>query len=81
MADSLGLDSLYVALPDSLTVLDSLLSDTLVSPQDTGGDIDAEVEYNATDSLIFSLDGGTVELYGNAHINYEEITLEADYIR
>ncbi len=81
VADSLGLDSLSVTMPDSIMMADSLLSDTLVAPQPAGGDIDAEVKYNATDSLIFSLDEGTVELYGDAHITYEDITLEADYIR
>jgi len=75
------LDSLFGAFPDSLQISDSLRSDTLLAPRSSGGDVEAEVKYNASDSLIFSLDGGTVELYGDAHITYEDIILEADYIR
>ncbi|MCD4711080.1 MAG: LPS-assembly protein LptD [Bacteroidales bacterium] len=81
MADSLGLDSLSMTMPDSMMMADSLLADTLVAPQPAGGDIAAIVEYHATDSLILLLDSGRVELYGDAHITYEDITLEADFIR
>jgi hypothetical protein len=73
----MGLDSIYVATSDSLQMADSLSADTLAA----GGDIQAEVKYGATDSLIFALDGGAVELYGDARIEYEDITLEAAYIR
>jgi hypothetical protein len=65
--DSLGLDSLAT---DSLTVL-----------RGSGSEIEAEVKYNAEDSLVFSLDGRTVELFKGGHIAYEDIVLEADYIR
>jgi len=73
-------DSLFT-LPDSLQAADSVRSDTLAANQAVGSDIQAEVKYAATDSLVFALDGGTVELYGGASISYEDITLEADYIR
>ncbi|MEA3462647.1 MAG: putative LPS assembly protein LptD [Bacteroidota bacterium] len=81
LADSADLHSFYEALADSITVADSLSSDTLDAQRSAGGEIEAEVRYNATDSLIFSLDGGMVELFGDATITYEDITLEADYIR
>jgi lipopolysaccharide assembly outer membrane protein LptD (OstA) len=80
-ADTTGLDSIYLALADSLTMADSLSTDTLLADEPAGGDIASEVKYSATDSLIFGLDGGSVELYGNAHIEYESITLDAAYIR
>ncbi len=67
---------------DTVFQSDTLLqADTLQAAAGSGSDIEAEVEYNATDSLVFSLDGGIVELFGSAHINYQEITLEAAYIR
>jgi hypothetical protein len=81
VADSARMDLQLSILMDSLVRADSLLSDTIVTPQASEGDIAAEVKYSATDSLIFSLDGGAVELYGGAQITYEDITLEADYIR
>jgi lipopolysaccharide assembly outer membrane protein LptD (OstA) len=74
-------DSLYEAMLDSIAVADSLSSDTLDARPVAGSDIEAEVKYTATDSLIFSLDGGMVELFGDAVITYEDITLEAAYIR
>jgi len=67
-------------MPDSL-LTDSVLTDTIQIPQSSGNEIEAEVTYDANDSLIFSLDGRTVELYGEGHIAYEDITLDADYIR
>ncbi len=79
-------------LSDSLLVSrDSIFTDSagMVKPatdsafmvKTAGNEISSEVEYNATDSLIFSLDGGMVELFGDAVITYEEIELTAAYIR
>lgn len=73
-----GADSILV---DSLITADTLRVDSLVVDDNAGSDIRAEVNYNATDSLVFSMEGGTVEMYGDAHIAYEDIVLEADYIR
>ncbi|MCK5137057.1 MAG: LPS-assembly protein LptD [Bacteroidales bacterium] len=86
--DSLGHEESSVLQSDSVLfdepprfTIDSLTGDTIPVPAAAGSDIAAEVDYNAIDSLVFSLDGGTVELYGGAHITYEDIVLEADYIR
>ncbi len=81
VGDSLDVELLYEALSDSIMMADSLAADTLLASQSEGGDIAAEVKYGASDSLIFALDGGAVELYGDAHIEYEDITLDAAYIR
>ena len=81
VADTMGLDSIYRAVSDDIPLVDSLRSDTLPGPKPVGSDIASEVKYNASDSLVFSLDGGMVELYGKAHITYEEIVLDAAYIR
>ena len=77
-------DSAFLARRPTFRI-DSLTGDTLyldslaVTPQ-PGSDITAVVDYDATDSLVFSLDGRTVEMYGGANITYEDIVLEADYI-
>lgn len=75
-----GLDTLQPALLPGF-VIDSLTGDTIPVAQPAGSDIEAEVDYNAEDSLVFSLDHRTVEMYGGAHITYKDITLEANYIR
>jgi len=77
---TLAADSLFSGIPEGFTI-DSISGDTIPIVQSEGSDIEAEVKYTATDSLVFSLDGGTVELYGDARIAYEDITLEAAYIR
>ncbi len=73
-------DSLQMGLPPGFTI-DSITGDTILVPETVDSGIEAEVKYTASDSLVFSLDRGTVELYGGAHITYEDIILEADYIR
>jgi lipopolysaccharide assembly outer membrane protein LptD (OstA) len=80
IADSVRQELPQFVLPDSLLLADSVLTDTTAATQATGNDIEAEVDYTASDSLVFALDGGTVELYGDASITYEDIALEADYI-
>lgn len=69
--DSIGADSLQA---------DSLVADSLVVAPASSG-IEAKVDYTANDSLVFSLDGGSVEMYGDARITYDEIELTAAYIR
>ena len=81
VADSTNLDILYETLEDSIMMADSLTSDTLLAPAPAGSEIEAIVKYGSTDSLIFDLDRGGVELYGDAHIEYDEITLDAEYIQ
>lgn len=81
------IDSMIVAvdttsgpLPDGF-LIDSITGDTIIAPEPVSSDISAEVNYTAEDSLVFSLDGGIVELYGSGRITYEDIVLEANYIR
>ncbi len=71
-----GLDTTdLILVPDSL----SYASDSL---HDIGEKqaIDAPVDYNATDSIVYSIKDQKVYLYGEATIKYNDITLEADYI-
>ncbi len=76
-------------LPDSLqAITDPYLSqDSLVLQPDTvsrselGSAISDQVDYDASDSLIFSMDGGTVEMYNQAIVTYGDINLQAGYIK
>jgi hypothetical protein len=43
--------------------------------------LEAPVEYTAQDSIIYDLDSQYVYLYGSAVVIYQDITLEASYIR
>lgn len=66
---------------DSLTQSrDTLFSDTLQRSSLSSAITDL-VDYDAIDSLVFSMDGGTVEMYNKAIITYGDIKLEAGYIR
>ena len=70
-----------LTFPDDSLGLDSLAADSVMMIRGSGSEIEAEVKYNAEDSLVFSLDGRTVELFKGGHIAYQDIVLEADYIR
>ena len=90
-ADTLAVDGVDVLSDSLLTAMDSTISalntsdsinaDSASMAKKQGSAIESEVKYNASDSLIFSLDGGKVELYGDAIITFEDIELQADYIR
>lgn len=92
---AIGADTLYNSL-DSLSALRSDSSvfqvDTAFASADTtaadstarsglGGAITDLVDYDAADSIVFSLYAGTVELYNEAIITYGDIKLEAGYIK
>ncbi len=42
--------------------------------------LDAPVEYSATDTMIYDFTNELVHLYGDASVNYQTISLKADYI-
>lgn len=58
---------------------DSLNLDTVKVKSATG--LNSEIRYTANDSIKFSVDGKTIFLYGGGRIYYEELELDADYIR
>lgn len=70
---------------DEMSDLDTLLADTLQT-NSLGLDtiekpfIDAPIIYNASDSIILSLDGQKAFLYNNAKVNYQQIELTAYFI-
>ncbi|MBC5993127.1 putative LPS assembly protein LptD [Pontibacter cellulosilyticus] len=45
------------------------------------GDITTTIKYSARDSIMFEVDRKVVNLYGDAKINYGDLTLEAAYIQ
>lgn len=70
-------DTSKIAAPlakDTLTVK----TDTLV--QQKKGDIETTINYSATDSIVSTLDGKKIWLYGDAKITYGAIELAADEI-
>ena len=46
----------------------------------SGDSLDAKVEYNAEDSMIYDINNELVYLYGNAEVKYESLKLNADFI-
>lgn len=65
-------DSTVVLPADTLQLPDSL---TLAT------DFKSKVEYHAEDSIVYDLENGAVYLFGKAKTIYEDIALDADYIK
>ncbi len=83
-ADSLGILNANDTIPPEVA-LDSLSNDSLAVAADTlraapQGDIETTIEYTADDSTLMDARGKRVLLYGNAQVDYGEISLKADYI-
>ena len=66
-------DSLNQPITDSISQSDS----TKVKSKPI---LDSPIEYNAVDSILFSLDNKKVFLYGEAKITYQDMELKAAYI-
>lgn len=70
-------------IPDSslLSPIDTtsaVISDSTKVNKNKGIGIEADVDYTATDSIIFSMDGSKrVFLYGEAEVKYQDVTLKA----
>lgn len=89
-ADTLGIlnpSVLTDTIPpdDAAQAADSLPPDS-VQTGDTAsvqpkGDIKTTIQYNAEDSIYFDIVKQTIHLYGNAHIDYGEVSLDAAYIQ
>ena len=71
--DTLLLDSLTI---DSLRIQDSLDNVVLVKESD----IKEEINYSSEDSMIVDIMTQKVHIYGDAHVTYGDISLDADYI-
>src|SRR6056297_4050366 len=80
--DSIAIDSLKGARPDSLGVAvsdrvekKSAKPAYLVSPDS----LDSEVKYSADDSILFHVQKQQIHLFGNAQVDYTSTQLMADY--
>lgn len=83
VADSAAILPDTTRLPeDSLTTQLPLLGDSIndepskVAPQKS--DIETTINYNAKDSLFFDIASRKLYLYGDTHIDYGEISMEAE---
>ena len=65
----------------SVELSDTLRTDSLPVKRSVRTDVEANVVYSARDSMVFSIDGSMVELFGDASITYEDIVLKSDYVR
>ncbi|WP_420317993.1 putative LPS assembly protein LptD [Ekhidna sp.] len=78
-------DSLYNDTPDSLIRTDSSTNEVIQStdsslrkPASRQSDIETTINYNAKDSLFFNIKTRELFLYGETHIDYGEISLDAE---
>lgn len=60
-----------------LAVRDSVLNDSTAADDS----FKTTVKYSSKDSTIYAADGQVVELFGDANVEYGDISLKADYIR
>ena len=67
---------------DSISIVETTQFTDSVSSQEAQGSmvLEAPIIYNATDSIIISLDGRKVYLYKAGVVTYQKIELKADYI-
>ena len=67
-------------ISDTLSIEIFNTNDTVQARQTTAPYIDAPIDYDATDSIVGSLDGQKVYLYNEASVTYQQIELNAYYI-
>uniref|UniRef100_UPI0040284EBF putative LPS assembly protein LptD n=1 Tax=Prevotella sp. TaxID=59823 RepID=UPI0040284EBF len=78
--DTTGMDSLQLAVyHHNKAVDDSLLLDSINRKKKNG--IDAPVNYQADDSLVYMASTNTAHLYGSAEVKYENMDLKSDKIK
>ncbi len=79
-------DSLPLVAADTLSpVLDSLPAQSKPTKTNTkirysSDSLDVPVNYSAADSMIYDLAGEQIHLYGGASVEYESMSLKAEYI-
>ncbi len=82
--------SYYITNPDSTIAKDSIINsrnlqpDTTIAKSDTTDNetppLEEPIFSDAKDSLLYSIDGKKVFLFGDAEVKYESMELKADYI-
>lgn len=81
--DSIGISRFYQNPSDTnLKKTDKIrLSPDSVYSTNGGGFLKDDVDYTAEDSIVGSPGEGSAELYNQAYVKYQDITLEAGYIK
>ncbi len=84
------LDSIPIASADTMLYSDTIIGDTIITTSISGDTIidenigrtkfDSKVERFAKDSIVQDIANRKIFLFGEAVINYEDITLKANYI-
>lgn len=70
----------YLLLRDTVRTPDMLPADSLVNSPAEEVILEAPIDYTAKDSIIFSLDGQRVFMYGEAKVKYMSVELNAYHI-
>ena len=70
----------YLLVRDTTANGEMLLGDSIAAKSPDEVVIEAPIEYNAKDSIIFSLDGQRVYMYGDSKVNYQQVELTAAHI-
>ena len=79
VTDTTAMDSLQLAIyHHNKAVDDSIRLDSINRKKKNG--IDAPVEYQANDSLVYSAATNTAHLYGSSNVKYENMNLKSDKI-
>lgn len=77
--DTTKMDSMQLAIYRyNKAIDDSLAFDSMNRKRKNG--IDAPVKYSAEDSLVFEAATGVAHLYGDSHVEYEDMDLKSDRI-
>ena len=77
--DTTTMDSLELAIYKYNKVIDDSLRLDSLNRQKKNG-IDAPVVFSATDSLIYEAGSGMAHLFGNAHVEYQNMDLKSEKI-
>ena len=77
--DTTTMDSLALAIYKYNKLIDDSLALDSMNRQKKNG-IDAPVKYSANDSLTYEAGTGTAHLYGNSHVEYQNMDLKSEKI-
>lgn len=87
-ADSVGIISPSIlgdTIPPATALTDSVPADSAQRADSVvmraNSDVKTTIEYNADDSIYFDIANQIIHMYGNAHIDYGDVSLDAAYIQ
>ncbi len=64
----------------TLRIESGLQADSTITKNEQKDYLDAPIIYTARDSTVWSIEDGRIRLYGEAHVTYNDIDLQAGYI-